>query len=251
MATVRILVVEDEIIVAQDIAMRLQVMGYEVVAITDTGQGALETLKQQAVDLVLLDINLLGNEDGIDTAGKIANICAVPIIYLTSLSDPETVKRASATRPSAYMLKPFNDRELQIAIDIAIANFSAGQQASAPQEDASAVPAESGHFVLDNCIFIKDQYRYQRVDFADMLWAEASGNYTQIRTSEKSFLLSVTLSKIEDKLVYPPFMRVHRSFCVNLTKVTAFEGNRLFVGTSEIPVSKTSRDQVFKHFTTM
>ena len=153
MANVRIIVVEDEIIVAQDIAARLEHAGYEIVAIVDMGEEAVQTLRATPADLVLLDINLLGTMDGIATAQAIASEFAVPIIYLTSLSDSATVERAKATKPAAYMLKPFNDRELQIAIDMAVANFSQGKQADGPEQSPQQTPAPEASFVLNSCVF--------------------------------------------------------------------------------------------------
>lgn len=248
MAKVRVLIVEDEVIVAEDISMRLQNMGYEIVALVDTGKDALNLLSQNEVDLVLLDICLIGEMDGITTAERIRESYELPIIYLTSLSDQSTVKRAQLTKPSAYMLKPFNERELQIAIDMAIANFSEGKIVENPTLAIEKMPVEEGQYFSNRSIFVKEQMKYHRLDLEDILWAEASGNYTILKTEEKEYLFTLNLSKLEERLTSPSFIRTHRSFFVNLNHVSAFSGNRLFVGKKEISVSKAYHETVFRHF---
>ena len=121
MSDKKILVVEDEGIVAKDIQNRLRHLGYKVPAIAFSGEEAVAKAKKLKPDLVLMDIMLNGEMDGIEAAAKIRSQMNVPIIYLTAYSDESTLNRAKTTDPYNYILKPFNDDDLRIGIDLAFA----------------------------------------------------------------------------------------------------------------------------------
>ncbi len=120
MGATRIMVVEDEQIIALNIAAKLQSMGYEVPALLVTGEEAVLEAAQILPDLVLMDVNLAGEMDGIEAAAQIGRALRIPIIYLSAFVDEATVERAKATGPAAYLVKPFKDRELQNAIEIGL-----------------------------------------------------------------------------------------------------------------------------------
>jgi len=120
MAESTIFIVEDEVIVARDIQSRLQKMGYEVTGTAARGEDAVERVLDQQPDLVLMDINLRGEMDGIDAAANIRAEYDVPIIFCTAYSNKETLARAKITVPYGYVLKPFDNRELDITIEMAL-----------------------------------------------------------------------------------------------------------------------------------
>jgi signal transduction histidine kinase len=115
----QILVVEDEIITGMDIQKRLKTLGCNVPVVVSSGEEAIKKVKENNPDLVLMDINLNGEMDGIETASKIHTFSDVPIIYLTAFSDEKTIERAKITGPYGYMIKPMKDKELQINIELA------------------------------------------------------------------------------------------------------------------------------------
>jgi len=115
----QILVVEDETVTGMDIQRRLKNLGYDVPVVVSSGEKAIEKVKVNNPDLVLMDINLNRNMDGIETASKIHSFSDIPVIYLTAYSDNETLQRAKISEPFAYLIKPFKDRELQINLEIA------------------------------------------------------------------------------------------------------------------------------------
>lgn len=117
---VNILVVEDEPIVAKDIEKRLKKLGYSVVALVDTGEGAIKEAKEKKPDLVLMDIKLHGEMDGIQTADLMVSRFDIPVVYLTAYADDTILNRAKLTTPFGYILKPFETRELHTAIEIAL-----------------------------------------------------------------------------------------------------------------------------------
>ncbi len=116
----RVLVVEDEVLVARDIQARLQRMGYEVVGSAAKGEEAVELALNLVPDLVLMDINLRGDMDGIEAAIQINEVKSIPIIFCTAYSNDEILERAKITSPFGYVLKPFDNRELEINIEIAL-----------------------------------------------------------------------------------------------------------------------------------
>jgi hypothetical protein len=120
MSSIRILVVEDEPIVAEDIASRLARLGYEIVGIAEAGEEAIAIATETLPSLVLMDIVLEGEIDGVEAAQQILNSLQIPVVYLTANADEVTLQRAKATIPFGYLLKPFKEKELQATIEIAI-----------------------------------------------------------------------------------------------------------------------------------
>ncbi|MBF0565567.1 MAG: diguanylate cyclase [Nitrospirae bacterium] len=121
---VRIMIVEDEYIIAEDIKRSLESFGYEVVATADSGREAIEAAIKTVPSLILMDIMLRGEMDGIQAAGIISGQISIPVIFLTSFSNSQMLERAKTTEPFAYMLKPFRDWELQAAIEMALYKHS-------------------------------------------------------------------------------------------------------------------------------
>jgi PAS domain S-box-containing protein len=115
-----ILVVEDEQIVAADILRRLERMGYRVSAVASTGEEAIARVEELHPDLLLMDIVLQGPTDGVQAAQEIRTRVDLPIVYLTAYTDQETVRRAKQTQPSGFLIKPFDERELNFTIEMAL-----------------------------------------------------------------------------------------------------------------------------------
>lgn len=120
MAQTRILVVEDEVIVADDIRRSLKSLGYDVPSIVSSGEMAIKKVEENRPDLVLMDIMLQGEMDGIEAAGNIISRFDIPVVYLTAYSDEKILERAKVTEPFGYLIKPYKDRELVINIEIAL-----------------------------------------------------------------------------------------------------------------------------------
>ena len=120
MPTATILVVEDEAIMANDLQATLQDLGYAVCGTASSGAEAVQKAEADRPDLVLMDIVLQGEMDGIEAAERIRTRLGIPVVYLTAHSDKETIRRASITEPYGYIVKPFNERELHSNVDIAL-----------------------------------------------------------------------------------------------------------------------------------
>lgn len=120
MAATKILVVEDEAIVAESIKIKLTKMGYSVISTASSADEAIRKTEEYLPDLVLMDIVLQGEMDGIEAAGQIHTRFDIPVVYLTAYSDEKTLVRAKITEPFGYIIKPFKERELQVAIEISL-----------------------------------------------------------------------------------------------------------------------------------
>lgn len=134
MTQARILVVEDESIVAADIQDRLESMGYEVPTTVASGEKAVEQAGALRPDLVLMDIQLKGQMDGVEAADQIRQRFGIPVIYLTANADHPTVQRAKVTEPFGYVIKPFEERELQTTIEVALYKHRAEQTLKESEE---------------------------------------------------------------------------------------------------------------------
>lgn len=145
---VTILIVEDERIVAKDIQVSLEQLGYRVPAIASSGKEAIDKAAQICPDIVLMDINLKGNMDGVETAKHIKNCFNSLVIYLTAYSDEHTLKRAKETEPIGYILKPFKVRELHATIQVAIVKHRMESKLKKHEQWLAAVLKSIGDAVI-------------------------------------------------------------------------------------------------------
>ncbi|MEL6851094.1 MAG: response regulator [Bacteroidota bacterium] len=246
MKNTRILIVEDELLIAMDIKMRLTAMGYQVVGTAQNQAQAWEILATEQADLAVVDIELKGKIAGISLAKQIKESLNIPVIFLTSHTDALTVAQARAAKPASYVLKPFNDQSLHIAIDLAIHNHeTAGTEAllSGQLEASAGQP-----FFLQESIFVRKRERFCRVKYKDILYLEAQSNYSTIFTRKEKYTLAITLGQVGTKLSHPAFVRVSRSFIVNMHQIDAVEGNAIYIDGKIIKVSKVQKMAVFQHF---
>lgn len=235
----KIVLLEDEMIVVGDLKSRLRTMGYESVEAFDNGKEFLAHIAKQGADLCLIDVNINGEINGIETVKRLGDKSPIPIIYLTAQGDKETFNQAKETKPSAYLLKPYNGFELQTTIELAIEQFE-DIDGSASEE----APSEKGLQVIDDKVFVKHNNRYDRVNVSDILYLEAFGNYTEIHTSKRHYVVVNQLGKIASTLKDSFLFRCHRSFIVNLRSVEGFDETYLYLGEKAIPVSKTQRSEL-------
>ncbi len=237
MSKIKVLVVEDSALIAEDISYKLAKHHFEVVAVCDKGEDALEFLKRNEPDLVLLDIRLAGALDGISTGYMIKKTYSMPIIYLSDLQDSDTLNRAKQTRPSNYLTKPFNEADLVRAIDFAFSNFNS------PAETAGSSAARPDH------IFIKNENTFVRVPLAAILYLHADRAYCNIVTEERTYVQALSMNHVFEQINSPDFVRIHRSHVVNIHKVTAIEGNIVRLGNHSLEMSKGMRDELISRLT--
>lgn len=232
MGKIKVLIIEDKLLTAEDIAGKLRKHDMDVIGIFDTGEEALASLEENRPDLILMDIGLAGKLDGIATAHRILEKFIVPIIYLSDYTDSKTVDRAKQTLPANFLSKPFQEPDLIRAIDIAFHNA----RSIGPRE--AEKPA-----LLQNHVFLRtNNQAYIKLAYDDILYLEADKVYCDVITKDKRYKLSISMNHVHEQLDNPDFVRVHRSHVINVNNITALEGNLVHMGEHEIQMSKDYKD---------
>ncbi|MGM9509686.1 response regulator [Larkinella sp. GY13] len=252
---IHILVIEDEAVLAMDLSDTLEEEGYYVVGIANNGRKALELFKTQRVDLVVCDIQLKGDWDGIETIGQIQTVRPVPVIYTTALSDKSTLERAKQTLPAAYLTKPVIISSLRIAMELALHNFSHKQELAVPDEAVELnnilekdSPSRETILRIDNLIFIKHNYQFVKILLEDILILEADGPYTTIVTNDRKYAIRLTLTTLLERLSEMQLARVHRSFAVHIKKVEGFSDREITIGKHIIPLGRQYKQAFIQQF---
>lgn len=240
---VRILVVEDEMIIGAKISMQLSNLGYEVTGLLGRGEDALLHLAENKPDIILLDINLKGQMDGIETARIIMEMGNTPVIFLTANSDEATFNRAKLTKPAAFITKPFKQLDLQRAIELAISRMDL--DSNNPEKATDSGEAEKPFLWVDR-IFVRQKERMIRVMIDDILYIEADRNYSRIFTKNREYLLAITLKTIEEKLPAGSFLRIHRTYIINIAHVEEVTEKAVIIEKATIPLSEGLREKLMQ-----
>ena len=226
-----ILIVEDEVIIADDLALSLEQAGYTVVGGVDNAKDATRCLQEHTVDLVLLDIHIKGNEDGIDIAHTIKDEFNIPFIFITSYVDGNTLKKVELVNPSAYIVKPYREEEVLMNVRLALKK-RAVQTADVKKQK----------------IFVREGGLLKPIKTEVIVLAKGEDNYTRLVTNEKKeYVVSHTLKSIEEKLPKNLFCRIHKSYIINIDFIELIEGNSIQVSNQSIPIGKTYRSKLFEH----
>lgn len=235
-----ILIVEDEPIIAQDLKDRLEDLGYRVGGVCASGEEALETFPGVQPDLTLMDVNLAGKLDGIQTALKLRADHDLRLIFLTSNTDDVTFDRARQAQPLAFLSKPFRGRDLKHAIELALGSSPA--TVAAPNK----TEPKDGQIVQDR-IFVSHKDRLVRLLLKDIYWFEADDYYAKAVTAEREYLVTKTLKKVSGELLHDPnFFRASRSYLINLKRVTEIGEIHLFFDKKKVLINKSGRDKVVR-----
>lgn len=238
---IRILIVEDDMIIAANISLQLSNLGYEVTGIESRGEEAILHAKENRPDLLLLDINLKGAIDGVQTAKVIQEFSDIPIIYLTSNADEATFERAKETHPIAFVTKPFNRLNLERTIVLGV-------------EQLKGRPIENSKYgfqVLEDRIFVRHHGKMEKILLDDILFIEADRNYCTIITHKENFVLTSTLKMMESKISSGHLIRVHRSYIVNIAKVDVVADHHLEIGRKVIPLGRSYKGYLLSRIQTI
>ncbi|WP_425237559.1 LytR/AlgR family response regulator transcription factor [Ulvibacterium sp.] len=232
---IRILVVEDDMIIAANISLQLTNLGYEVTGIETKGEGAILNANVNPPDIILMDINLRGTLDGVQTAQTIQKKADIPIIYLTANTDEASFLRAKETRPLAFITKPFIKLNLQRTIALAVERL---RENEGKKEFGEKMDLQ----ILDDRIFVRHNGKMAKLLLDDILYIEADRNYCTIVTTISNYVLASTLKTMQESLPASKFVRVHRSYMVNIAKLDVVGENHLEIGRIVIPFSKSQRE---------
>lgn len=239
-----ILIVEDELLIAADIQRALVRLGHSPLEPVDNSEEALDMLSAQAVELVLMDININGETDGIATALQVRRQFNIPVVFLTARTDTPTLNRAKVAQPYGYITKPYTDDMLKVQVELALYNaYQLPASRPAPSltlaelTPEAAAPARQEK--ADDFLFVRKGARWVKVQFVDILFFESRQNYVQLHTATEQMVFDSTLKELEQKLP-ASFLKTHRSYIVNLGHVIAYEDGYVEIGKEQfLPVSRT------------
>ncbi len=228
--TIKILIVEDEPIIASDIEMTLDELGYVVVGIAEDAEKAIELIQEEEPDLLLLDINLEGDIDGVMLAQDVNRLYQIPFVFLTSNTDYMTINRVKRTKPAGFIVKPFSQEDLISNIEIALYNKT---------DFFSEEKAKD--------FFIKDGNSLVKIKVDKLMFAKAEDNYTRFLTTLDSYLVASTLKRVSTKLDKLPFVRIHRSYIININFIEKIQDGYVYIGQHHLPIGRSYHDQFFEY----
>ncbi len=238
MSKTRILIVEDDMIIAANISLQLSNLGYEVTGIETKGEEAVHHALETKPDLILMDIHLKGKSTGIDAAHEIHRILDIPIIFLTANEDDATFQKAKETHPFAFISKPFSKQNLERTIALVEERVKESTKKYSPEDTL----IDS----LEDRIFIRNQNKMIKVMLDDILWVEAERNYCKINTVQQSFLIVSPLNKFCERMDQKRFVRIHRSFMINFSKLDAVTDGSVELKGKIIPIGKQYKEDLHR-----
>lgn len=232
MATLKIGIIEDELIVARSISMLLKKMGYSPVKPVRNYEDALNMIRAEAPDLLLIDIVIDGEKDGIELAKTVNKEFGIPFVFLTANSDTATIQRAKEVRPYAYLVKPFYEKDLHTSIEIAFNNF----QEFSKNSEVKAETRRNSEF-----IFVKAGDTFHRLALNDILYIQSDHVYLHIYTEDRNFLIRTKLEDFMGNYSNLGLIRVHRSYAINPKFLKSIGQVTLQVGSKTVPINRNYR----------
>lgn len=227
----RVLIVEDEPTYAFNLEMLIDQLDFECSGIVDSAASALEVVESKPPDLILMDINISGEIDGIDLAQIVNKKREIPIIFITSLKDEEVFKRAKLAFPAAFILKPFDSEQLLKTIEIAVLDKPSNAQ----------VPKDS--------FFIKQGQQLLKVKISEIAFVEVEERYCSIFNDQgKKFVIRKSLSELLKKLPNT-FQQSHRKYAVNTAKIQNINlaDMTISLGQQIVPLSKNFKADLLEN----
>lgn len=227
----RILIVEDNFLFAAKLEKNLTEWGHEVLGIYENGQSVLSFLETDTPSIILMDINLKGGMNGVEIAQKISNK-EIPIIFMTGRTDDETFEAAKKSSAISYLVKPFDLLTLKSLIE-----FNSFQN---PDSEISQIEEKN--------IFLRKNKELTKVEFGDIQYIKSDRNYCDIVTDKGLFLLKISLTKLMEQLSDPRFIKSHRSYTVNVEKVSGLllSDSKLRIGEVLIPIGRKYRKELIE-----
>jgi DNA-binding LytR/AlgR family response regulator len=243
MPKTNVLVVEDESIVSKDIQHSLKKLGYNVVGAAASGDRAIELARSEKPDIILMDIMLKGEMNGIETAEVMKNELGIPVIFLTAYADDSTLSKAKVTEPYGYIIKPFKEVDLHTTIEMALYKHDKNKEVEKERDLLYSIVENKDN---KDFIFVKSNSRLVKLNTKDLYFVEALKDYVVINTLDSRYTIHSTMKDIEKKLPGDKFIRVHRSYIVRLDKIASIEYPNLHLENDKriIPIGGSYRDDL-------
>ncbi|WP_200976012.1 LytTR family DNA-binding domain-containing protein [Echinicola sp. 20G] len=228
----QVLIVEDNLDLADNTKDLLEADGYEVCDILDSDEKIEDVLFEKSPSVILLDIHLSGNSNGIDIAHNIREKFSIPVVFFTSSSDKETIEKVKEISPDGYIIKPFTKDTLITTLSLAISNFE-----NKNSDRVSELIFQDK--VIKGSIFIRDKGYLKKVAIQEIDWIKADGSYTHISTGKNSvYTLRNVLKDVLNKLPSVLFCKVNKAYIVNLDKIDALNSKEIIINEQVIPVGR-------------
>lgn len=243
METYKILIVEDDTNIADTLKDIVECLGHEAIGVLDTGEAVLDFLKTATPDLILLDIQLKGKMDGLEVASHLNEGMNIPFIFTTAYADDETINTAKTYGPYGYIVKPYGMKDIYAAVEIALNNHRLMQELKDVKQESAMVSKDH--------LFLKVETRLVKVKEEDILYVEAKGDYVLFKTEDKGYVVLATMKKVEQKLNPKKFVKIHRSFIINLDHVVDIEDSTLVINNKVLPVSRANRENLLSRLNTL
>jgi len=235
-----VLLVEDDLIIAAHLNSVIKEAGYAVIETLTRGESVMDFLSHNKVDVILMDVQLAGKQDGIETAELIYKAYDTPLIFLTANVDQKTFERAKGVFPYAFISKPFKQEDLLRTLELV---FNQKDFDSEPQTFHSKPK------ILADRIFVRDKNKMVRLKIEEILYVEAERNYCKITTKDKPYTLSIPLLKFLEKVSSDTFVRIHRSHLVNINTISELNENYVFINGKSLAVSKSYKQALTNKLT--
>ncbi|MDR7127890.1 DNA-binding LytR/AlgR family response regulator [Algoriphagus sp. 4150] len=217
----RILIVENEVELAENMEDILEHLGYETVHTLNNSGDVLEYLKNETPDLILMDIMLDGPVDGIELTRQIRKSIDIPTVFITAYSDLDFLERVANVPNEGYILKPFSKERLRSSIFLAFKSFEA--KSKNPRK---------------HTLQIRDKGYTVSVQEDDILILKADGLYTKVLTKAKQYIMRDILKDVVSRLPGERFVRVHKSYIINISHVTSINSKELVIENHVIPIRR-------------
>lgn len=237
MSKLKVLIVEDDVMIAESVKDILELLDHEVVGIAEDAETAINLCNENEPQIALLDIQIGGDIDGVDLAELINDQFDIPFIFTTAFADDVTVARAKERGPFGYLVKPYGVKDLNAAIEIAMSAYGRLKKA----EDNPGMSK-----IIDNSLFLKVDSKLIKVKIEDLLFVEAKGDYALFKTMEKGYIVHTTMKRVQERLDQFNFAKVHRSYVVNLAKIVDIEESNLLIENKVIPISRANKEALMK-----
>jgi len=238
MSQLKILIVEDDPMIAESVQDILGILKHEVIGVADDAEKAIAICNETLPDLALLDIQIGGDIDGVDLADLLNQNFEIPFIFTTAFADSDTIARAKSKGPFGYLVKPYGIKDMNAAIEVAMSAFERFKKA----KESSVAMSK----VIQDSIFLKVDSKLIKVKIDDILYIEAKGDYALFKTKEKGHIVHTTMKRVEDRLIDHNFAKVHRSYVINLSKIIDIEESNLLIDNKVIPISRANKEALIQ-----
>ena len=239
MDAVRLVIVEEELVIAAALGALLTDLGHIVVATCPDAVGALRAVAVHRPQLVLLDINLGKGRDGVHIAERINTVERVPFVFITGHTDQRTLDRVKATRPAGFIIKPFDEDDLRTQIEIALARHAAQGDAGNPPGEVQQQGSQAS-----DVLFVRDRGRRVKVPVQEIRYVEADNNYVVVHTAERRYVMACSLTSMAERLPSSSFVRIHRRYLVDVRRITGLSEREAHLGELVLPVGKTHKEEL-------